>query len=111
LTLPRRLHLAGVLILVLGWIAAALVFVAARRADDAGTDALSPSEHYQLERLGGKAAARAVEFDRWFASLWHGERLAWTLALLSLAVGGSCLYLAGLMGEDADANAPHADRG
>jgi hypothetical protein len=111
LNLPRRLHLAGVLVLVLGWFAAALVFVAARRADDARADAFSPSEHYQLERLGGKAAARAVEFDRWFASLWHGERLARTLALLSLAVGGSCLYLAGLMGEATDGTPPHADRG
>jgi hypothetical protein len=106
LTLQRRVHLAGTLILVLGWIAAAIVFVAARHdASAAHADEISSSERYQIERLGGKATARTVEFDHWLASLWHGESLAWTLAVLSLAVGGGCLYLAGLMDESDDEQA------
>jgi hypothetical protein len=105
LTLQRRVHFAGALILVLGWIASAVVFVRAQREDAARPDTISAAEQFQIERLGGKATARTVEFDHWLASLWHGERLAWTLAVLALAIGGSCMYVAGLMGEAVDAEA------
>lgn len=49
------------------------------------------SKKYQLEleRIGGKAALVAVEFNNWFAGLWHGKRLAGSLAVLS--IGGSLL--------------------
>ena len=84
---------------VVGWIAAAAVLVTASRPDEPDIPGLARSQAGTLERIGGKATARTVAFDDWLASLWHGERLGWTLALLSLAVGGSCLYVAGLMDE------------
>jgi hypothetical protein len=106
----RRVRLAGLLILAAGWIAAAFVFVAARHEEEAPEAGLSRSETFALERFGGKANARTVEFDRWLASLWHGERLAWTLAVLALAVGGSCLYVAGLMEETVEADGTRPPR-
>jgi hypothetical protein len=54
----------------------------------------------QVERLGGMSAVYALEFHRWFLSLWHGRRLAYTLAALSAAVALLCFYIAGLMAED-----------
>lgn len=38
----------------------------------------------QMEVYGGTANVLASEFRIWFASLWHGERLAFTVAVLTL---------------------------
>lgn len=90
-------------VLAIGLSAAALVFVLA--APEAADDAPGPyvaavdnSKKYQLEveRIGGKAAVVAVEFDEWFASLWHGRRLAGTLAALSVAAALLCFLAAKL---------------
>jgi len=44
----------------------------------------------ELERIGGKAAVVAVEINEWFDSLWHGRRLAGTLAVLSIGASLLC---------------------
>ena len=38
----------------------------------------------QMEVYGGTANELATELRLWFASLWHGERLAFTVAFLTL---------------------------
>jgi len=100
-TLLRRI---GVAILIAGLCASALVFVMAPAADESGADASSAlsvttvdnSKRYQLEleRIGGKSAVLAAEFDDWFTSLWHGARLAGTLAILSLGASLLCFWAA-----------------
>ena len=55
---------------------------------------MSISKHYvrELQRFGGKMALLFDDINRWFASLWHGKRLALTIAALS--TGASlALYL------------------
>ena len=113
-TPASRLYLAGAIILIGGLIAAALVyFLAANPADTSAagysivggntyalTLAESTRELQEVERLGGQPAVLVLEFHRWFLSLWHGRRLAYTLALLSAAVALLCFHIAGLMGED-----------
>ena len=37
-----------------------------------------------MEVYGGTANLLATELRLWFASLWHGERLAYTVAVLTL---------------------------
>ena len=46
----------------------------------------------QLERFGGKAAVLFDDFNRWFASLWHGKSLGLTVIWLS-AFAALCVYL------------------
>jgi hypothetical protein len=110
----RQLIIIGSSVLLIGWGAAAAVYVIAGRAESnaaggyeiidgqsfpvGGAD--SRRELQQLERLGGKAAVRTHQFSDWLESLTHGRRLAWTLALCSGAVAGACWYLAGLAEED-----------
>jgi hypothetical protein len=65
-------------------------------------DSVDQHEASAIERIGGAATVRAVQLDQWLASLGHGERLAWTIAVLSLLVCGGCFYVAGLMDEDVD---------
>jgi len=98
-SLSRPIRLAGLLVLVFGLLAAAGVIMSATLTHAPDIPGLAQSESRTLERIGGKATARTVVFDDWLASLWHGERLGWTLAVLSLVIGGACLYVAGLMDE------------
>ena len=113
-TPASRLYLAGAIILVVGLIAAALVYFLAANPTDTGAAGYSivggnsyaltlfesTRELQEVERLGGQPAVLVLEFHRWFLSLWHGQRLAYTLALLSAAVALLCFHIAGLMGED-----------
>jgi len=59
-------------------------------------------EMQQLERLGGAASVHIAELDQWLSSLRHGRRLAGTLAVLALVVGGGCWRVGVLMGEGVD---------
>ena len=71
-------------------------------------DEVDAVEHHremqQLERLGGRASVRTAEFDQWLSSLWHGRRLAATLAVLGLVLGGACWRIGALMAEDDSAS-------
>ena len=96
---PRRplVHYAGVAVLVAGLVSAALIYAFA--TDDADAEAaaeISSSRAYQhnLELMGGKFALLSTEFDDWFASLWRGRPLAYTVAVLSIAVAGVCFWVA-----------------
>ena len=52
----------------------------------------SKSYNRQLERFGGKAAVLFDDFNRWFASLWHGKSLGLTLIWLSV-FAAACVWL------------------
>ena len=95
---PRLVQRLG-LALVAG---AAVYFHAAA---DPQADALAQErEMREVARLGGTATVQTVKFNLWLASLWHGERLGWTLAVLGLVVGGACWRVGALMGEDDSAD-------
>lgn len=114
--LPRQLRIGGIAILLIGWACAALIYLFADNPDGLDPDSadyqminghvvaqpFSASKRQQLEveRLGGSASVYIVEFDSWLGTLWHGRRLAWTLAAASALAAGACLYIAGLAGED-----------
>lgn len=104
LSTHQRVRLVGWIVGAAGWIAAAVVFVSAGPED--GGDGLGElarrRKMQQLERLGGRASVQATRLDEWLSSLWHGRRLAGTLAVLSLAAAAGCLYVGGLMAEDVD---------
>jgi len=90
---------AGLAIAAVGLVLAAAAWVHA--GPDEELDAVEHRrEMQQLERLGGRASVQTAEFDRWLSSLWHGRRLAVTLAVLGLVVGGACWRVGGLMDED-----------
>ena len=90
-----RFYLAGAFTLIAGLIGAALIYMTA--ADDMIAEIAGDKRYeFQLERIGGKAAVFAVEFDQWFGSLWHGKQLAYTVAFLSIGVAIVCFLLARL---------------
>lgn len=114
-----RLYLVGISILLAGLLGGVLVYATA--ADEkseavgyqiVGGDvyAISPDDSKAYRRdeelYGGKAAVLEDELNRWFASLWQGKRLAYTLASLSAAAALVCFlaahYLFGRRSEDQD---------
>jgi len=105
-----RLNLAGTLILAVGLVIAAIIYVTA--ADDRGA-ALSKEladtnrYAYEIERIGGKAAVLAAKFSLWLGSLWHGKQLASTIAFLSSIIALGCFSIARLLSDDL----PRDDKG
>jgi hypothetical protein len=89
----RRTAVAGG-ILCAGCAAALLIYVTAPPPGDLLGPRLEDSKVYlrQMEVYGGKANVLAYELREWFAGLWHGRALAFTVAglsaLLALAVFG-----------------------
>ncbi len=101
----RLLYLSSILALLLGLCAGAVIYVTAVDDSDGAVGyevidgvaypvAPADSKAYQreLERFGGKANVLAAEFDRWFAGLWHGRKLALTVAFIGALVS-LVLYL------------------
>jgi len=89
----HRLLVAAVLVLLLGLPAAAAIYFTAEDEPQLSTSyvvvmdpATSKTYVRELERFGGKAAVLFDEFNRWFASLWHGRALGLTVAWISLAL-------------------------
>lgn len=111
--MARRLRRVAAIIVVLGLGVAAFVYVRAGGA--AGTaaggyqivggqayavDDAPRAQRAETERMGGQALVMTGELGRWFDSLWHGRRLAWTLGVGSVLVGWLCWHFAGLMAEE-----------
>lgn len=96
LPLHARIRYCGTAILLVGLVSAALIYIFA--ADD-NTDRAAEIEsarvyEYNIERIGGMAAVYAARLNRWLAGLWHGKPLAYTVAVLSVAIGLLCFAVA-----------------
>jgi len=105
--LVARLKRIGAAILVLGLLSAIVVFIFASEAPGNASayqiiDGVSypvdvnntKSYNYNMERIGGKSAVFASDLDDWFSSLWHGKKLGYTLAVLSIVSTLLCYWLA-----------------
>lgn len=90
--------MAGYAVLICGSVAALLVYRAVPDHDPndplvAGIHATKADE-YRLELYGGKSNVLGTEIQEWFFSLWHGRRLASTLAVITFIVAVVCFFLA-----------------
>jgi hypothetical protein len=103
----KRLLRIGIWILVVGLLAAAVAYFKAGSDGDSGALGYeivngqsypimpgdSKSYQRQVELIGGKSGLLASEFTDWFADLWHGKKLAYTLAALSVGSSLLCFFL------------------
>jgi hypothetical protein len=84
----RRCYLTTVSILLSGLIVSLVIYLL---AEDDTYNPIAEYEGskkfaYELERIGGKSAVVANEFNNWFAGLWHGRQLAFTIAGITVLV-------------------------
>jgi len=98
----RRALIITALILTVGLTTALAIYVAAARAPDDSSDELTDSKQYlrQMELYGGKANVLAAELQHWLASLWHGRRLALTVACGTVLVAGAYWLVAAPLPSD-----------
>lgn len=108
----RSPGLITVSILALGFGSALWIYLAAEPAprDGSGDDPTDSKQYQrQMELYGGKANVLAAELMRWFGSLWHGRRLAVTVACATVLVaGGFWLFADPRPANRRDAGAPRA---
>jgi hypothetical protein len=93
-----------------GFTAAFVIFLSTDPVSDRPVEQLEDSKKYlrQMEVYGGTANVLASEAREWLEGLWHGRRLAMTIACSSfLAAGVSFLALKRLQ---PDAGKQDADR-
>jgi hypothetical protein len=97
LPLHARIRYCGMAILVAGLAGAALIYIFA--VDDGSSRGAAEIDsgrlyEYNIERIGGMAAVYAARFNRWLAGLWHGKPLAYTVAVLAVALALLCFAVA-----------------
>ena len=84
---PRRTNRITVGMLMLGLASALVIYLTAapKVVDPLLSDPLA-NKKYQREMrvIGGQGNVLAAEFNDWFAGLWHGRKLAGTVAVLTV---------------------------
>ena len=86
-TPEERLRLATRAIVAAGFAAAIIIYITAGPPpqNPLGYDPLQTKAYrHELEVFGGKANLIMAEFQDWFAGLWQGRQLAYTVAVLSI---------------------------
>lgn len=88
---PTRLRFLAAAILVIGLGCAGAIYL---RAGSGAVPAYEPEETKPylrtLEFYGGTANVLATEFRHWVSRLWHGQRLALTVAFITLVTALIC---------------------
>jgi hypothetical protein len=87
--LERRVRRVTRTILAVGFGAALVAWVVARARPEnpLGYDPLDNKKYiHDLQVYGGTANVVAAEFREWFAGLWYGKNLAYTIAVLTVLV-------------------------
>jgi hypothetical protein len=89
LSSASRIRLVVAAILVAGWTASLAIYVTATPVEqDPQLADLEQTKAYQhrVEVVGGKAALESAQLQDWLESLWQGQRLAYTTAVLTAIV-------------------------
>ncbi len=87
--LQLRLYFITVIVTLAGLGCALYIYLTVGGAsDDVVANEAEYSKMYvhDLELYGGKINVLADEFNRWFAGLWHGQSLAFTVAFITIIV-------------------------
>jgi hypothetical protein len=111
LTPEERIRFGTRVILAIGLAAAVVIFLTAQPPPEnpLGYDPLDTKKYlHDLEVYGGKANVFAAELREWFDSLWHGRRLAFTVAVITVITAWAFKFFATPLPPDAEANGADA---
>ncbi len=107
LTREERIRFGTRVILVIGFAAAVVIYLTAQPPPEnpLGYDPLDTKKYlHDLEVYGGKANVFAAELREWFDSLWHGKRLAFTVAVITAITAWAFKFFATPLPPDAEAS-------
>ncbi|HZZ12479.1 MAG TPA: hypothetical protein VFE79_17485 [Paraburkholderia sp.] len=93
--LQKRLYFAGFFALCAGLVAGVIIYAMAPPPDAAVSmySITDPRYQMELQSIGGNAAVVAAQIHQWFDGLWHGRALAYTVAVLGIALAGACCFI------------------
>lgn len=125
ITNPKTLlYLITAIILMVGLSGAILIYMTAENDTDSFLvyEAIGGYIHpmapegskmygHDLELYGGKANVPADEFMRWFAGLWHGKSLAFTVACIAIFISFGFFFVAHLLQSDLKSDARGENKG
>ena len=92
-----RYKLVTILMLLAGLGSALAIYLTAGNPDEIGmVEEFEESKRFahDLELYGGKANLIANKFSRWFEGLWHGQSLAYTVAVFTVVIAGGYFLVA-----------------
>jgi hypothetical protein len=108
---PTRLRVVALAVLVIGLASSVSIYIAAAppKPNPLGYEPEDSKQYLrEIQMYGGTANLLATELREWLASLWHGKRLAYTIATFSILFAAGCLFVAGRLPlEDAAVPSPH----
>src|SRR5258706_14234298 len=87
-TAETRARIVSAVLLAIGFASAVAIYLVNGPASDPTEYKLENSKKYlrAMETYGGKANLLASDLRHWFARLWHGGALAFTVAVLTMVV-------------------------
>ena len=109
-----RLYLASAVILLFGLAGAVTIYLTASNLPDGIADLDADNSRvylHHLELYGGKANLLAHELKRWFAGLWDGETLAYTVGCITLVLSYGFFHLGYLSYPGTESEAQAAGQG
>ena len=90
----KRLRIIGAGILISGLLVAASIDMRAILDEEAEAAAPGADRRQFQQNIAGKEGILGTEITEWFLSLGHGRRLAYTVAVASVAGFLTCLFFA-----------------
>ena len=114
LTPQARVRAGALAILIIGFTAAVVIYMTAQPppGNPLGYDPTDTKKYLRdLEVYGGKANVFAAELREWSDSLWHGKRLAFTVAVITLIAAASFKFFATPLPPSPEASGDHGNPG
>ena len=106
-SLQLSLYMIAAAVLLVGLLSAGLIYrTAAEQENRAASYQIIDGHAYEvapgdskaylrdMELYGGTSGILIANFNRWLGSLWHGKRLAYVLAIFSVAIAYICFSVA-----------------
>jgi hypothetical protein len=105
----KRYQVITALNVMIGFSCAAIIYMT---AGDVPVDPFAEFENskrfvHEVERMGGKSAVVANDLSKWFAGLWQGESLSYTVACITIVIAAGYYFIAS--GLAAEAQSTHKD--
>ncbi len=93
--LQTQLYLISAFILLAGLVSAASIYLTADDGPDSSPDFENSKMYiHDLELYGGKANVFANDLRHWFAGLWQGKSLAFTIACITVFISFVLFFVA-----------------
>ena len=110
------MYYSGLVVLFIGLLGAELIYFSStddnETAELAGQLTRGKAYEHNVQVIGGNFSLYPARLGEWFSGLWQGRQLAYTVAVISVAIAAACFVIAFLASKASRAEAERSrDRG